>query len=64
MYSRIVKIVPVTINGEDGEDVQYGILDREKNMVMSGFITFDEAEEELNYLGEEEEKAETFDEEA
>ncbi len=55
MYSRIVKIVPVTINGEDGEDVQYGILDREKNMVMSGFITFDEAEEE---------KAETFDEEA
>ena len=60
MYSRIVKVIPMTSNGEDEEDVQYGIMDQTHNLVMTGFISYDEAEEELAYRKEEEEKIEDF----
>lgn len=52
MYSRIVKIIPVTQNGEDGEDLQYGILDMDRKIAMSGFSSFDEAADELRYRKE------------
>lgn len=60
MYSRIVKIIPMTQNGEDNEDLQYGILDQERNVIMSGFNNYDEAEDELNYQQEEIEKIGDF----
>lgn len=60
MYSRIVKVVPVTHNGEDNEDVQFGILDRERNLIMTGFSTYEEAEDELQYRHEEEVKIGDF----
>lgn len=50
----------VTSNGENKDDFQFGILDSESNMVMGGFITFEEAEEELDYRIEEEEKIGDF----
>lgn len=60
MYSRIVKVIPMTSSGEDEEDVQYGIMDQTHNLVMTGFTSYDEAEEELAYRKEEEEKIEDF----
>ena len=60
MYNKIVKIMSVTSNGENKDDFQFGILDSESNMVMGGFITFEEAEEELDYRIEEEEKIGDF----
>lgn len=60
MYSRIVKVIPITSGGEDDDDIQYGIMDQTHNVVMTGFISYDEAEEELAYRKEEEEKIEDF----
>ncbi len=60
MYERVVKIVAVNSDEEKNEDLQYGILDTESNMVMGGFITYDEAVEELEYRKEEEEKIGDF----
>lgn len=60
MYSRIVKIIPVTQNGEDEEDLQYGILDQERKIAMSGFVTFGDAADELRYRNEEVEKIGDF----
>lgn len=60
MYSRIVKIVPVTQNGEDNEDLQFGIFDQERNLIMAGFNTYEEAEDELEYQHDEEVKIGDF----
>lgn len=60
MYSRVVKIVPVTPNGQDEEDVQFGIMDQDKNLVMSGFVNYDDAAEELRYQKEEVERIGDF----
>ncbi|AZR74339.1 hypothetical protein BBF96_13630 [Anoxybacter fermentans] len=60
MYSRIVKIIPVTSQGEDEEDIQYGILDEKRNVIMSGFNTYEEAEDELRYQKEEVKKIGDF----
>lgn len=60
MYSRIVKIIPITPLGEDDEDLQYGIMDQEKAVIMAGFNTYEEAEDEIIYRKEEEEKIEDF----
>ena len=60
MYSRIVKIVPVTKTGEDEEDLQFGIMDPDSNTIMAGFINFQEAEDELEYRKDEEEKIGDF----